>query len=452
MSTAQPDPSGARGRVGRALADYRNLAAIIIGLALMQAAVAALSAFAPLSLVRLHASSFEIGIAAAGYGGGFLAGALRAVPVVRAVGHVRAFAGFAAIAAIAGLSLFAINHLAPWVILQVVLGFCVSTLLTAGESWVADLAPNERRGALLAFYMVVSKLGQIAGPLLLASLSPGDAAGFMVIGALFTASLVPVSVTRRGQPSLPSTEPFGLRELWRVAPASVLAALMAGAVNGSVLALYAVYAAALNPGGGLAAAAGFNGALALGAVLAQWPAGLLSDRMDRRVVIAGLAGAGCLASLALTLLAGHLPWMGVLALAMVWGAGSMSFYGIAVAHGADKAPPGQATSMMAGILVVWAVGALLGPLAAGAAMTSALGATGLFAYAAVGLLVLTVAMFIRKARVSAAPAEDKSPFSIAPATSVSLAQLDPRADDDPQLDLFEGAPPTDAADTGSITQ
>lgn len=449
MAIDQPASVGGRQGVARALGDYRNLAAIILGLALMQAAVAAMSAFAPIALADRGAGAFAIGIAAAGYGLGFLAGALRAVSVVCSIGHVRAFAGFAAIAAIAAMALFATSHLAAWVVLQVALGFCVSTLLTAGESWVADVAPQEKRGALLAFYMVVSKIGQIAGPIAISAMAPGEAAGFMVIGALFAASLVPVSVTRRGQPASPSAAPFGLRGLWNVAPAAVMAALVAGAVNGSVLALYAIYASALSPDSALAAAAAFNGALALGAVAAQWPAGMISDRFDRRVVIAFLAGAGAVASLVMMVWGTTLPWLGVLGVAALWGAGSMSFYGIAVAHAADRAAPGQTTGMMAGILVVWAAGALIGPVIAGAAMSGAMGPSGLFAFAAVGLAALTITMFVRRVRTAPTSAAEKAPFSIAPATSLSLSHLDPRADDDPQLDLFNASAVLDSDNAGT---
>lgn len=420
-----------------AFADYRNLAAIVAGLAFMQAAVAALSAFAPLVLASRGEGALGVGVAAAGYACGFLGGALRAAGAVRAIGHIRAFAGFAALAAIAAIALFAFGDLAPWVALQACIGFCVSTILAAGESWIADVAPTQRRGALLAFYMVVSKIGQIAGPLAIASVVPGDAAGFMAIAGLFAASLVPVCLTRRGQPQPPSNEPFRIRDLWKVAPAAVLGALTAGAVNGAVLQLYALYASSEAQGSGLVAAAELNGAIALGAVAAQWPAGWVSDRIDRRMVIAALAGAGCLASAALAFLGAALPWPAILLVAGLWGAGSMSFYGVAVAHAADRAAPGQATPMMAGILVVWAIGAIAGPLLAGFAMASPLGAPGLFAYAGAGLLALCIAMIARRADTPAVPQTEKSPFAIAPATSTSMALLDPRADDDPQLDLFE---------------
>lgn len=429
----------------RGLAHYRQLGAIICGLAAMQAAVAALSAFAPLALASRGEGALGVGVAAAGYAAGFLLGALRAVKAVQAIGHIRAFATFAAIGAIASLALFGSHSLLLWAGLQLVLGFCVSTLLTAGESWIADIAPAERRGALLAFYMVVSKLGQIAGPIALAGVVPTEASGFMIVAGLFAASLVPVSMTRRGQPALPESGRLDFLDLWRRAPGALAAAFIAGAVNGAVLQLYALFAADRSDGAGLGAAASFNAAIAIGAVLAQWPAGLISDRMDRRTVIAALALIGCGASLGLWLLGDTVSWPITLVLATIWGAGSLAFYGVAVAHAADRSAPGQTTTTMASILVVWAVGAIVGPAIAGGLMSSLLGSDGLFAYAAVGLACLVASMLARKASAPATEAADKSPFAVAPATSTARGQLDPRADDDPQLDLFD-APQTPTPD------
>jgi len=122
----------------------------------------------------------------------------------------------------------------------------------------------------------------------------------------------------------------------------------------------------------------------------------------------------------------------VLLLAAVWGAGSLSFYGVAVAHAADRAPAGQTAGMMAGILVVWALGALAGPLIAGVVMSTGLGTSGLFAYAAAGLVALTVAMLTRRAQTAPTDPEAKSAFAIAPATSMSVTLIDPRSSEAPE--------------------
>lgn len=416
--------------------DYRNAAAVVLALTLMQAGLGALSVVVPLALSHAGASAAAIGVVIAGYAGGFLLGAFAAPRVIREIGHIRSFAACAALAAALTLLLYADVHVIPWTLIQAGLGLCVAGLLTAGESWIADSAPTERRGALLGFYLVAAKIGLIAGPFLIFSGAPGAAGGFMVAGGLLALSLAPVAATKRAQPAPPSAEPFGPLRLWRMAPAAFMGAFIAGACNGSVLQLYSIYAERLTPGQPNAAAAAFNAALALGAMLAQWPAGLFSDRIDRRLVIGALAAAGAGASVALALSPAGAPGTLVLALAFAWGAGSLSFYGVAVAHAADRAGPGETTGMISGILIVWAIGAIVGPVAAGAVMSTPLGSSGLFWYAAATLVVLALAMVRRRAAKAAVEPGDKSAFALSPTTSLAYAELDPRGDADPQLPLF----------------
>ena len=105
----------------------------------------------------------------------------------------------------------------------------------------------------------------------------------------------------------------------------------AGLVNGGVLALAPLYAAEHY---GPQAAAEFYSAAFIGSLLLQWPAGRISDRVDRRLVIAGLAGLAAVSAAALALWSGRLvAWQSV-TLFFLWGAGALSFYGIAVAPGA----------------------------------------------------------------------------------------------------------------------
>jgi MFS family permease len=412
------------------LSSYRNLAAIVAGLTLVQTSVSALSAFGPLTLTARGHGAVTIGMVAAAYGAGFFLGALRAPVAIRAIGHIRAFAGFAAGATILALGLHDLSAVEFWILLQAGLGLCVSALFTTGESWIADVAPRERRGALLAFYLVVSKGGHIIGPVLLSGIVAGYSTGFSTIAAIFAASLIPVCATQRLQPAPPSAQPFGARELWTVAPAAVLSALAAGLVNGAVMQLYALYAtqaaSTSTTSAGVGTAAAFNAALAAGGVLAQWPAGAYSDRHDRRLVISALAAIGAVTALLLAFATPHLPWSALLVLAAVWGAGSMSFYGIAVAHAADRAQAGQATGMMAGILLIWAVGAFIGPPLAGLVMASPLGTNGLFLYAAVVLGALCIAMLLRRVERAAPALDAKSQFAVAPATSTAAATIDPR--------------------------
>ena len=199
------------------------------------------------------------------------------------------------LAALAAASLAISAAIWWWVPVQLVLGLSAASLLAAGESWIADAAPAKQRGAVLGFYLVSAKLGFLLGPFLAATVPGGDPRGFLVVVALLAACLIPVAATRREQPVLSTTKPYGLKEVWVIAPAAIVAAFVAGLVNGSVVQLYSVFVANLGEGGSATLAAGFNAAMMIGSVIAQWPAGLVSDRFDRRLVIAILAGVSAIA-------------------------------------------------------------------------------------------------------------------------------------------------------------
>ena len=167
-----------------------------------------------------------------------------------------------------------------------------------------------------------------------------------------------------------------------------------------------------------------------------WPAGMISDRVDRRLVIAATGLLGGVCALALGLLATTAPPVMILVLAFGYGAGALSFYAVAVAHAADKVSASRATPMMAGILVLWGIGSIVGPILSGFVMTP-LGGPGLFFFAAAALALLAALMFTRIVNAVPVASDDKEPFNATQATSLALSDLDPRGEQtNEQFDLF----------------
>lgn len=417
---------------GLRLEGYRNILAVVAGLAVLQAAMAALAIVVTLNLSAAGVPNTVLGFVTSCFAAGFLLGTLLSPREITRIGHIRAYAMFAAIAAIAVLGFGFGVSVAGWCLIQVILGTCCAGLLTSGESWVSSAAPRHQSGAILSFYHMVSKTGAIIGPFAIAAASFG-AAGFMITAALFAASLIPITTTSRAQPQLSTANPFGPRRILKHAPAAALSAFTAGAVNNAVAQLYPVFAASFENGGGFVAQ--FNAALLSGAIVGLWPSGLASDHFDRRLVIAGLSLLGAGAAAGLIWSASIDSTAGVLIAAFAFGAGSLSHYAVAVAHAADRATHAQATSMMAGILMIWGVGSVAGPVLAGFAMSFGLGSVGLFLFAAAMLGLLAISMFTRAVRAAPVPGEDKEPFRAVPATTYVIAEFDPRGDDE-QLDLF----------------
>src|SRR3546814_878051 len=132
-----------------------------------------------------------------------------------------------------------------------------------------------------------------------------------------------------------------------------------------------------------------------GAVL-QWPIGRLSDRGDRRTVMAvlGVAAAALAGTLALVgdvQGADGSQWR-LYALFFVFGGLAFSVYPLCVAHLLDHLPPDDLLAGCSSLLLFNGVGAALGPALAGLAMAR-LGPQALPAFFAVtfALLALVVA-------------------------------------------------------------
>jgi MFS family permease len=229
--------------------------------------------------------------------------------------------------------------------------------------------------------------------------------------------MVPVCFTAAEQPDPPKAQPLALVEQFATAPAAVIGSFGAGLVNGGVLALAPLYAAQhYGPG----AAAEFYSAAFIGSLLLQWPAGRLSDSVDRRLVIAALTLIAALSAFALALWSGRLTHFAAVALFFVWGAGALSFYGIAVAHMADRAEPGKLAQASAGVLFVWAAGSIIGPLIMGP-LVDLFDVAGMFWFAGLAAIVVTGAMFWRR-NTREGPVS-KEEFSPQIGTSVAAGEM-----------------------------
>lgn len=396
--------------------------AILSGAALLQFANTLFAVLLPLQLDRIGTAGWLIGVVTSAYSLGFLVGCRRVHALLRAVGHIRAFAALAALCCVFALSFAAHTQPLLWAAMRLAMGFCLAGLFITVEGWLNAATPASHRGRVLSVYLVASKAANIASQMLLMVGQVLASAWFVLAGAAFSLALVPVALTRAPQPPLPSLERMGLRRLAGLAPAAVAGAIVAGLVNGAVVGLLPLYGARLD----LATpfVVGLLAALQVGSLCLQWPLGWLSDRTDRRWVIAGCAVAVALLSLLLLLADGERPWQ-LLPLAFLWGGFALSIYGLCVAHAADFAEPEQMVAVSGSALFAWASGSVVGPLVA-ASLMDLFGAAALFSYAAVIETALAGVVIWRSFRRAPKPPGKRPPFVNVPATSPVVGAIDPR--------------------------
>jgi MFS family permease len=120
----------------------------------------------------------------------------------------------------------------------------------------------------------------------------------------------------------------------------------------------------------------FMSAVVIGGAAGQWPLGWLSDRTDRRRVIVGCCLGAATVAGALTQAPFEAPWM-MLALASAWGAFAFSLYAISVAHSNDFAQAGSYVEVSSGLLLLYGIGAVIGPLVVAPLLTR-IGPSALF--------------------------------------------------------------------------
>jgi MFS family permease len=105
----------------------------------------------------------------------------------------------------------------------------------------------------------------------------------------------------------------------------------------------------------------------LGSALSQIPIGRASDRMDRRLVMVACGIVGTISCLAMAAVAGGPPVLLYIAAAFV---GSVIFpiYALNVAHANDRAQPDEYVEVSSGMMIVYGVGTISGPIVVGPIM------------------------------------------------------------------------------------
>jgi MFS family permease len=401
------------------------LLALLLGTSLFVTGSALLGTALALDATSLGFSSSLTGFVMSAYFAGFVVGTYVCPKIVMNAGHVRAFSAFAATTASAVL-LHALIVTAPvWTALRFLSGACIVGLYMVIESWLNERSPNEARGRVFAVYQVISLLALAGGQyLILLDETPGEA--FIIAGALFSIGLVPVVLTRVPHPAPITSVKLDVGWLWRVSPLGVAGTLVAALANGAFFALGPVFARSV--GLSTAEVALFMSLVLLGGVALQWPIGHFSDRWDRRRVILGVAVFGAVFALLGAFLVTR-SVSGLLGAAFVYGGAAFSLYPLCVAHSNDRVAASDFVATSSGLLLIYGIGAAIGPLLVGPLMQYA-GPQTFLAFFAVSHGGLAVFALVRMGLRPSPPAEAQEPFHMLGRTSQSALEMLAAAEDD----------------------
>ena len=370
--------------------------------------------------IRSAAENFDTtttGFIMSGFSLGLIVSSYVTPRLVRYVGHIRVFAALAAIAST--VVLFFPMWVNPffWFALRFVGGLCTSGLYIICESWLNAAATNEMRGKLLSIYMTLTYSALGMGQLLLNLSDESGFVRFIAISALLAAALVPISLVKQEPPSIETAKGVNVVDVYRASPLAAVAIFANGLGQSAFFSMGAVFGMTL--GMSLTYISVMMAFPPIVVILSQYPLGVLSDRFDRRRMVIALAVLAAVIA-AICIPAAVSPFAIILLFAM-FGAVALPLYPLLVAYANDHLSKDQMLGAASKLILLYGLGAILGPLFAGEFMRR-LGSTGFMLYLLLvygGIAVFAIyRMFIRPQPAK----ESAAVVQLSPVTTAVTAQ------------------------------
>jgi len=359
-------------------------------------------------------STFAMSIIMSAYFLGFLGGSRMTPELIRRVGHVRVFAALGSFISAILILYPTITEPWAWIVLRVGIGFCFSGVYVTAESWLNNASTNATRGKALSLYMIVQTLGIIAAQGILAVGEPSGFVLFVIPSVLVSIAFAPILLSVNPTPAFDTTKRMDLAGLYRTSPLGCVGIFLMGGVFAAQFGMAAVYGA--EAGLSVGQISLFVAVIYAGALIAQYPIGFLSDRMDRRTLITAVSAAGAVSAGVGVFFGGSYPVL----LCVAFGIGAMTnpLYSLLIAYTNDFLEPEDMAAASAGLLFINGVGAVAGPLVTGWLM-DVFGPQGFWILSAVLMAgVAAYALYRMTQRPAVAPQDTGAYVAVSPAAGV----------------------------------
>lgn len=358
---------------------FGALGAIVAGALILQVASTILNTVLPLQLAVANQPPWLIGLVGSAYSVGFLVGCFRIPSLIRRIGHIRGFAVFSAVQASLALS-FALLPAEWWGIPRLIMGVAGAGHAICIESWISGQASAGQRGKIFGAYQILNRLSLIGSQIGVGYIALQTHDIFLIASAAFSIALIPLGLTRARAPEAPDAVSMDIGSLWRHAPAAVVGCVYVGLMGGAMTNVTPAYGILI--GLDQKAAIMLTAAIQIGALLVQYPMGMVADKLDSRIIMLTTASAVVAAVIGLGAVlhfgtSNDRMWFyGLFALI----GGSFSLYTVAVTHAYLRMGQERAVGLSAALLLLWGIGSAIGPLAA-AGFMQVVGPHGLLVYA-----------------------------------------------------------------------
>jgi MFS family permease len=365
-------------------------------------------------------STVALSIVMSGYFVGFLFSSKVTPELIRRVGHVRVFAAL-------GSTISAVLIMYPvlvepwaWTVGRIIIGFCFCGVYITAESWLNDASSNETRGKALSIYMMVQMVGIVFAQYIV---SQGDVGGFtlfIIPSILVSMAFAPILLSIRPTPQFAQTKPLSIKRLIKASPLGCMGMFLLGGVFASQFGMSAVYGSQVGLTVGQISL--FVSAIYIAALVAQYPIGWASDKIDRRILILWISMIGGAGSLIAFFIPGNFTI--ILISAAILGGTSNPLYALLIAYTNDYLEREDMAAASGGLLFINGLGAIAGPLIVGTMMEK-LGANAFWLFTGVLMFLVGFYAMYRMTRRSRADQEfEQTTYTaVSAATSAVLVEV-----------------------------
>lgn len=286
------------------------------------------------------------------------------------------------------------NSLEAWFIIRLLQGMSVAVLFVLSEAWILQYAGNNHRGKVVALYGAVLSASFGAGPALIGWIGIHGWLPFLIGACVIILSVIPLMMVQEDAPlAEEETAASGMLSFALKAPVLLSAVAVFAIFDAATLSFLPIYG--LRIGLDVQTAALALTALIIGNVVLQFPIGWMVDAFPKRTILGVLTLATVGFALLLPMVNnGFWLWPTLLAL----GACGYGVYTVTMAELGDRFSGHELVSGSAAFAVMWGMGALLGAVSGGWAM-SLFGPLGLPILIATSYGLLFTGMVLRRAKV-----------------------------------------------------
>lgn len=285
------------------------------------------------------------------------------------------------------LALYAFENAAVWIAIRFLMSAALALPWLVGETWMNTVSSEATRGRVIAMYAISFFLGFLAGPLLLDYSGISGPVAFIAGAAGAVLASIPILLAQRLAPPITHEDDIGVMAALPLAPVAMASAFLGGFAEMSYLSLI--------PNVGIAAGLDQSHALqmlsilTLGGIILQFPIGWLADKASRVGVTIGLSVLFIGLSLALPfVLPADIPSK---AISFLLGGVILGFYTLGLVLIGERVELRYMTAANAAFLVMYQLGAISGPVLAGAAMTVS-PVLGFIATVSTAMAIMTLAI------------------------------------------------------------